>query len=130
GFDKVVWNAEQADNHLTLTYDSKDGEEGYPGNLHAQVVYTVTNDNELKIDYTATSDKPTPVNLTNHTYFNLSAGKSATIEDHELMINADKYTIVNDKLIPTGQNPAVKGTPFDFTSVKKIGKELASVKGG
>lgn len=130
GFDKVVWNAQQADKSLTLTYDSKDGEEGYPGNLHAQVVYTLTDDNELKIEYTATTDKPTPVNLTNHTYFNLSAGKSPTIDDHELMLKADKYTIVNDKLIPTGKHPDVKGTPMDFTSPKKIGKDLASVKGG
>jgi aldose 1-epimerase len=130
GFDKVIWDTKQSDNTLTLTYDSKDGEEGYPGNLHAQVVYTLTGDNELKIEYTATTDKPTPVNLTNHTYFNLSAGKSPTIEDHILTLNADKYTIVNDKLIPTGQNPAVKGTPMDFTSPKKIGKEIAAVKGG
>ena len=130
GFDKVVWDTKQSGNTLTLTYDSKDGEEGYPGNLHAQVVYTLTDDNELKIDYTATSDKPTPVNLTNHTYFNLSAGKSATIEDHILTLNADKYTVVNDKLIPTGKNPPVKGTPMDFTSPKKVGKDLGSVKGG
>ncbi|MEO5996535.1 MAG: aldose epimerase family protein [Chitinophagaceae bacterium] len=130
GFDKVVWDTKQSGNSVTLTYDSKDGEEGYPGNLHAQVVYTLTDDNELKIEYTATSDKPTPVNLTNHTYFNLSAGKSATIEDHILTLNADKYTMVNDKLIPTGQNPPVKGTPMDFTSPKKVGKDLGSVKGG
>ncbi len=130
GFDKVVWDAKQSGNSLTLTYNSKDGEEGYPGNLTATVVYTLTDDNEIKIDYTATSDKTTPVNLTNHTYWNLSAGKSATIEDDILTLNADKYTIVNDKLIPTGQHPAVKGTPMDFTSPKRIGKELGSVKGG
>lgn len=131
GFDKVVWNAQQqGDNALTLTYDSKDGEEGYPGNLHAQVVYSLTDDNGLKIDYTATTDKATPINLTNHSYFNLSAGKATTIEDHELMLNADKYTAVNDNLIPTGQNPSVKGTPMDFTIAKKIGKDLPMVKGG
>lgn len=131
GFDKVVWNADQKDDHtLELTYNSKDGEEGYPGNLQAKVVYTVTNDNELKIEYTATTDKPTPVNLTNHTYFNLSAGNAPTIEDHELMLNAAKYTIVNDKLIPTGALPDVKGTPMDFTSPKKIGRDLPKVKGG
>lgn len=130
GFDKVVWDAEQNNNVLTLKYDSKDGEEGFPGNLHAQVVYTLTDDNELKLDYTATTDKPTPVNLTNHSYFNLSAGKSPTIESHELMLDADKYTIVNDKLIPTGQHPPVKGTPMDFTKPKKIGKDLGMVKGG
>jgi aldose 1-epimerase len=130
GFDKVIWNAKQSGNTLTLTYNSKDGEEGYPGNLNAKVEYTLTDDNELKIDYTATSDKPTPVNLTNHTYWNLSAGKSRTIEDHVLALNADKYTIVNDNLIPTGKHPAVKGTPMDFTTPKRIGKELGSVKGG
>lgn len=130
GFDKVIWNAKQSANTLTLIYDSKDGEEGYPGNMNAKVEYTLTDDNELKIDYTATSDKPTPVNLTNHTYWNLSAGKSPTIEDHVLTLNADKYTIVNDNLIPTGKHPAVKGTPMDFTIPKRIGKELGSVKGG
>jgi aldose 1-epimerase len=130
GFDKRVWDSKQSGNTLTLTYDSKDGEEGYPGDLKAKVEYTLTNDNELKIDYTATSDKATPINLTNHTYWNLSAGKSPTIEDEILTINADKYTVVNDKLIPTGQNPVVKGTPMDFTSPKKVGKDLASVKGG
>jgi aldose 1-epimerase len=130
GFDKMIWDSRQDGNSLTLTYDSKDMEEGFPGNMHTQVVYTLTEDNELKIDYTATSDKPTPVNLTNHSYFNLSAGKSPTIEDHELTLNADKYTIVNDKLIPTGKHPQVKGTPMDFSTPKKIGKDLGSVKGG
>ena len=80
GFDKVYWNIEkQGDSSLKLTYQSKDGEEGYPGNLNVEVIYTLTSDNELKIDYTATTDKPTPVNLTNHAYFNLSAGKDSTI---------------------------------------------------
>jgi aldose 1-epimerase len=130
GFDKRVWIASPSDKSVKLIYDSKDGEEGYPGNLHAEVVYTLTDSNELKIEYTATTDKPTPVNLTNHSYFNLSAGKSATIEDHELMINAAKFTPVNDKLIPVGKHDDVKGTPMDFTSAKKIGKDLAAVKGG
>lgn len=131
GFDKVIWNATaQGNNSVKLSYDSKDGEEGYPGNLHAEVVYTLTDNNELKIDYTATTDKPTPVNLTNHSYFNLSSGKSPTILDHEITLNADKYTIVNKNLIPTGKHPDVKGTPMDFTSPKKIGKEIASVEGG
>jgi aldose 1-epimerase len=131
GFDKVFWNAEKlGDSSLKLTYLSKDGEEGYPGNLNAEVIYTLGSDNSLKIDYTATTDKPTPVNLTNHCYFNLSAGKDSTILNHEVMLNADKYTPVNDKLIPTGQIAEVKGTPMDFTSAKKVGKEIDSVKGG
>src|SRR5579875_1434108 len=104
GFDKVWWDIKkQNDSSLLLSYTSKDGEEGYPGTLNVQVVYTLTADNALKIDYTATTDKPTPVNLTNHSYFNLSAGKDSTIENHELWLNADKYTPVNDVLIPTGQ---------------------------
>lgn len=131
GFDKVVWNGEQKDDHtLELTYTSKDGEEGYPGNLQAKVVYTVTGENELKIEYSATTDKPTPINLTNHTYFNLSGGSAPTIENHELMLNAAKYTVVNAKLIPTGALPDVKGTPMDFTTPKKIGQDLAKVEGG
>jgi len=131
GYDKVYWNiSKTGDSSLTLSYDSKDGEEGYPGNLKVQVVYTLSADNSLKIDYTATSDKATPVNLTNHCYFNLSAGKDSTILNHELMLNADKYTPVNDALIPTGKIDAVKGGPMDFTTAKTIGKDLASVKGG
>jgi aldose 1-epimerase len=117
-------------NSLKLTYTSKDGEEGYPGNLTATVVYTLEADNSLKIDYTATTDKATPVNLTNHCYFNLSGGKEPTVLNHEVMIKADKFTEVNDKLIPTGKLPDVKGTPMDFTTAKPIGKELAAVKGG
>ncbi len=131
GFDKVIWNVEKiGDSSLKLTYQSKDGEEGYPGNLNVQVIYTLGPDNSLKIDYTATTDKPTPVNLTNHSYFNLSAGKDSTILDHVLQLNADKYTPVNDQLIPTGQIAAVKGTPMDFTTAKAIGKDIGNVKGG
>jgi aldose 1-epimerase len=131
GFDKVYWNiAKSGDSSLLLTYDSKDGEEGYPGNLKVQVAYTLTADNALKIDYTANTDKATPVNLTNHCYFNLSAGKDSTILNHELMLNADKFTPVNDALIPTGKIEPVKGGPMDFTSSKVIGKDLAAVKGG
>lgn len=131
GFDKVYWNIEKTgDSSLTLTYDSKDGEEGYPGNLKVKVVYTLTNDNGLKIDYTASTDKATSVNLTNHCYFNLSAGKDETILNHQLMLNADKYTPVNDKLIPTGKIDPVKGGPMDFTTAKTIGKDIDSVKGG
>src|SRR4029078_6738361 len=103
--------------------------EGYPGNLNAEVIYTLASDNSIKIDYTATTDKPTPVNLTNHAYFNLSAGQDSTILNHEVMLNADKYTPVDATLIPTGQMADVKGTPMDFTSAKRIGKEIDSVKG-
>ena len=131
GYDKVYWNIDkQGDSSLKLTYDSKDGEEGYPGNLKVEVIYTLTADNSLKIQYTAITDKPTPVNLTNHAYFNLSAGKDSTILNHQLELKADKYIPVNDALIPTGKIEAVKGGPMDFTSAKMIGKELAAVKGG
>lgn len=132
GYDKVIWKAEKlaGDSSLQLTYLSRDGEEGYPGNLTINVIYTLTAANELKIDYTATTDQATPVNLTNHAYFNLSAGKQATILHHFLMIDADRYTMVNDKLIPTGELPAVKGTAMDFTTRKLIGQDIASVKGG
>jgi len=132
GYDKVMWKAEKqsGDSSIRLTYLSKDGEEGYPGNLNIAVVYTLTADNGLKIDYTATTDKATPVNLTNHTYFNLSAGKDSTILAHELMLKAAKFTEVDSVLIPTGKLPDVKGTPMDFTTAKAIGKDIAAVKGG
>ena len=132
GFDKVVWKAEKnaGDSSLELTYLSKDGEEGYPGNLSVKVVYTLTADNAVKIDYMATTDKPTPVNLTNHSYFNLSAGHDSTILGHQLMINADKFTEVNKKLIPTGKLPEVKGGPMDFTVSKEVGRDIGQVDGG
>jgi aldose 1-epimerase len=132
GYDKVMWKAEKpaGDSSLKLTYASKDGEEGYPGNFNVEVVYTLTSANELKIDYKATTDKATPVNLTNHCYFNLSAGADSTILNHQLMLDADKYTPVNDKLIPLGNHADVKNTPFDFTTSKLIGKDIDSVKGG
>jgi aldose 1-epimerase len=131
GYDKVIWNAEKlGETSLKLTYQSKDGEEGYPGNLTAQVIYTLGSDNSLKLDYTATTDKATPVNLTSHCYFNLSAGKDSTILNHHLQINADKYTPVNDQLIPTGKIADVKGTSMDFTTAKAIGRDIQNVKGG
>ena len=132
GYDKVMWKAEKqpGDSSIKLTYISKDGEEGYPGNLTVAVVYTLTADNGLKIDYTAATDKATPVNLTNHCYFNLSAGKDSDILAHQLMLKADKYTEVDSVLIPTGKLPDVKGTPMDFTTAKAIGKDIAAVKGG
>ena len=131
GYDKVIWNAEKLnDSSLKLTYLSKDGEEGYPGNLNITVIYTLTSDNSLKLEYTATTDKATPVNLTSHCYFNLSAGRDSTILNHQLQLNASKYTPVDDALIPTGKLEDVKGGPMDFTTEKVIGKDIAQVKGG
>lgn len=132
GFDKQVWDVapSTSDSTLKLSYTSKDLEEGYPGTVNVEVVYTLTSDNSLKIDYKATTDKATPINLTNHTYFNLSGGKDSTILDHELQLNAKQYTAVNDKLIPTGKNPEVAGTPMDFNTAKKIGKDIGKVPGG
>ena len=131
-YDKVVWTAEKmpGDSSLKLTYASKDGEEGYPGSLNVEVIYTLTNDNALELEYTATTDKVTPVNLTSHCYFNLSAGKDSTILGHELMIKANAYTPVDTKLIPTGEMETVKGTPMDFTNSKLVGKDIATVEGG
>ena len=134
GFDKRVWKASDINtdsiSSIKFSYDSKDMEEGYPGNLRTEVVYTLTKDNALKIEYSATTDKPTPVNLTNHCYFNLSAGTDSTILDHVLMLRAQQYTPVNDKLIPTGKIDTVRGNAMDFTSAKKIGKDIAQVAGG
>lgn len=134
GFDKVVWQASDSKNgtadSLALTYESKDGEEGYPGNLSVQVIYTVTNDNALKIDYKATTDQTTPINLSSHAYFNLGAGKTPDILGHELMLNADQYTPVDALLLPTGKIESVKGNAMDFTTAKTVGKDLANVEGG
>jgi aldose 1-epimerase len=131
GYDKVVWTGKKlTDSSLQFSYVSKDGEEGYPGTLTIDVVYTVTTDNSLKIDYTAKTDKATPVNLTSHCYFNLSAGVDSTIFNHDLQMAADKYTPVNASLIPTGKIESVKGGPMDFTTAKPIGKDINSVAGG
>jgi len=128
GFDKKIWHATEAraadGPSLELTYVSKDGEAGFPGTLSAKVVYTLTNKNELKIDYTATTDKPTVVNLTNHSYFNLKGAGEGTVLEHQVMINADRFTPVDGTLIPTGELRAVKDTPFDFTKATAIGERI------
>lgn len=134
GFDKVVWDAKamETDNGpaLKLTYLSRDGEEGYPGSLFCTVVYTLTNNNELKISYEAKTDKPTIVNLTHHSYFNLAGYNSNDILGHEMQILADNFTPVDDALIPTGEIKPVKGTPMDFTKPMTIGSRIKEVPGG
>jgi len=127
GFDKRVWDASEAGNVLHLSYFSKEGEEGYPGNLTAAVDYTLL-DNELRVDYRATTDRDTIVNLTNHSYFNLRG--AGTILDHELTLNADHFTPVSKDLIPTGEIKAVEGTPMDFRKGKAIGSDLDDIAGG
>lgn len=133
GFDKVVWSPEpfQEDGRrgLVLTYVSPDLEEGYPGNLTAKVTYTLTDRNELAIDYEAVTDKACPVNLTHHSYFNLTAGKR-DILGHEMMINADRYVVVDEGLIPTGELRAVQGNAMDFLSPHTIGSRIEQVSGG
>ncbi len=128
GFDKVIWTAEEVKQKdavgLKLSYLSKDGEEGYPGNLNVQVTYLLTKDNELKIQYAATTDKNTVCNLTNHAYFNLAAGQAPDAMGHELTILADKFSEVDNELIPTGKSIEVAGTPFDFTTPHTIGERI------
>jgi aldose 1-epimerase len=131
GFDKVVWKAEPVPakdgQAVKFTYRSVDGEEGYPGNLDVTVVYTLTAANEVRIEYTAATDKATPVNLTNHSYFNLAGDGNGTILDHVMLIEADAMTPVDATLIPTGKIDAVKGTVFDFTTPTAIGARIAKV---
>ncbi|MBI1899639.1 MAG: galactose mutarotase [Planctomycetia bacterium] len=129
GFDKVVWKVESAADtdrgpQLKLSYTSQDGEEGYPGNLKVTVAYTLRTDNALRIDYLATTDKATPVNLTNHSYFNLQGHGEGDILDHEITIAAERFTPVDKTLIPTGELRSVAGTPFDFRKSTRIGERI------
>lgn len=131
GFDKMLWEVEEKDErHLTFSYVSVDGDEGFPGNLKIEVSYTLTPQNELKIEYTAATDKATPVNFTSHSYFNLSAGKSKDILDHDLMIFADHYTAVDNACVPTGELLPVKDGPLDFTVAKKVGRDIKQLPNG
>lgn len=134
GFGKRVWDAEEirTDDEvgIRLTYVSPDGEEGYPGTLTATVTYTLSDQNDLKINYEARTDKQTHVNLTNHSYFNLTAGQADNILQHELTIYADRYAVVDKNMIPTGELRQVKGTPADFTQATPIGARIEQVPGG
>jgi aldose 1-epimerase len=127
GFGDVMWETKRLSDHsVELSYLSKDGEEGYPGNLQVSVTYTLTDSNELKIDYRASTDKATVVNLTNHAYFNLNGQGNGTINNHLLQINADSYTPVDATLIPTGKIEPVAGTPLDFRQPTAIGNRITS----
>ncbi len=132
GFDKKVWKAEDVSGTggpaVKLTYVSPDGEEGFPGNLSTTVTYTLTPDDAVMIHYSATTDKPTAVNLTNHSYFNLAGHDSGTILDHELLMAADQYTPSDETLIPTGELRSVKGTPLDFTTPMAIGSRFDQIQ--
>ncbi len=129
GFAKVIWNAEvTSQNTLQLTYQSPDGEEGYPGNLTAQVTYSLSDNNELSIQISAETDKPTPVNLTSHSYFNLTGGTD-TIQNHNFYLNADAYIAVDQTVIPTGEMPSVHNSPMDFTQTKLIGSGIVQTGG-
>ena len=128
GFDKAIWNGKEIPGHgrssVRFSYLSIDGEEGYPGNLSIEITYTLTDDNCIRIDYSATTDKKTIINLTNHSYFNLMGAGNGTISEHELMINAHQYIPVELGLIPTGEVANVHGTPFDFTTPTPIGARI------
>ncbi|MCK4836978.1 MAG: galactose-1-epimerase, partial [Candidatus Aminicenantes bacterium] len=134
GFDKVIWSSKKIKSKegagVVFNYISRDGEEGYPGNLSITVAYTLNDYNELKIHYEAETDKPTPVNLTNHSYFNLKGEGNGDVLDHMLKINGSEYTPVDEGLIPTGELLEVKGTPMDFLKPHPIGERIKSVRGG
>ena len=125
GFNNQVWEVKAADDSsITMNYFSSDGEMGYPGNLDVEVMYSLNDENELLITYKAITDKSTPVNLTNHAFFNLAGEANGTINDHLLKLNADHFTPVDKTLIPLGENRSVEGTPFDFRTPKTIGRDL------
>lgn len=134
GFDKVVWDAEEfvTENSagIKLHYISKDGEESYPGNLDVFVTYSLTDQNELKIDYSATTDKATPINLTHHSYFNLTGTKGESILNHNLKIKSNEYVVVNESLIPTGELRGLSGSPMDFRESTSIGSRIENIEGG
>jgi aldose 1-epimerase len=127
GFFKVIWDIEQLDSKsVRLTYVSPDGEEGYPGEVKISVIYSITDDDALRIDYYGTTDRPTILNPTSHCYFNLSGSPKNTILDHELMLNADFFTPIDEFSIPTGEIRPVAGTPMDFRKPKPIGQDIAA----
>ena len=129
GFDKKIWDTEAIDGDeptLKLHVLSPDGDEGYPGNLDVTVTYTLTKENGLSIRYEATTDKATPINLTNHTYFNLGGYNSGSVHSHILTLDADTYLPTDERLIPTGEMRSVVGTPFDFRTPKRIGEDIKS----
>ena len=134
GFNRVVWEADEFSNGqgvgVELSYLAKDGEEGYPGNLTTTVRFLLNNQNELIINYLATTDQPTIINLTHHSYFNLKGEGNGDILEHELMINADRYTAVDEGLIPTGELKPVENTPLDFTTWQPIGARIEKISGG
>lgn len=134
GFSHKLWSARSIERDdeigLELDYLSLDGEEGFPGNLKVKAIYTLNNENEISLEFFAETDKPTPVNFTNHAYFNLSGEGSDTIYSHELILNADKYTITDGYSIPTGELATVSGTPFDFREPHTIGKRMGEIDNG
>lgn len=131
GFDKVLWDTEIIDDQtLKLAYVSEDGEEGYPGRLDVTATYRLTDDDELRLTFEATTDKATPVNLTAHSYFNLTGNPANTVLDHELKLHADRYTPASADLIPAGDIEPVEGTPFEFTNFETIGSRIDDVPGG
>ena len=120
-----IWNVkEMTENSITFSLHSVDGDQGYPGNVDVEVTYTLTEENGIVIDYFATTDKDTPINMTNHSYFNLSGHESGTVRDQYMWIDADAYTRTNEELIPTGEIVPVEGTPMDFRKRKKVGLEI------